>query len=216
MKGSISGIFVRSLKEKISEEKNQIQKKRILLQDSLNIILGIFKEHPDLEVRTIRDFETSEISCFVDVYSPEDPYQSIKNSLEKSGISSQSAMMGEYKCLFILDLENRLIASGNPHNIISLEIFSKRLRTFKIKLSHCDSKFAYSVFEKNYHEIKYWCYENSEINVESIRLKDFNRDMKKISVSSGESDHDITITFNEIGELDTFNLFPKKRRKNKK
>lgn len=216
MKGSISGNFVRSLKEKISEEKNQIQKKRILLQDSLNIILGIFKEHPDLEVRTIRDFETSEISCFVDVYSPEDPYQSIKNSLEKSGISSQSAMMGEYKCLFILDLENRLIASGNPHNIISLEIFSKRLRTFKIKLSHCDSKFAYSVFEKNYHEIKYWCYENSEINVESIRLKDFNRDMKKISVSSGESDHDITITFNEIGELDTFNLFPKKRRKNKK
>ena len=199
MKGSISGNFVRSLKEKISEEKNQIQKKRILLQDSLNIILGIFKEHPDLEVRTIRDFETSEISCFVDVYSPEDPYQSIKNSLEKSGISSQSAMMGEYKCLFILDLENRLIASGNPHNIISLEIFSKRLRTFKIKLSHCDSKFAYSVFEKNYHEIKYWCYENSEINVESIRLKDFNRDMKKISVSSGESDHDITITFNEIG-----------------
>ena len=216
MKGSISGNFVRSLKEKISEEKNHIQKKRILLQDSLNIILGIFKEHPDLEVRTIRDFETSEISCFVDVYSPEDPYQSIKNSLEKSGISSQSAMMGEYKCLFILDLENRLIASGNPHNIISLEIFSKRLRTFKIKLSHCDSKFAYSVFEKNYHEIKYWCYENSEINVESIRLKDFNRDMKKISVSSGESDHDITITFNEIGELDTFNLFPKKRRKNKK
>ena len=41
MKGSISGNFVRSLKEKISEEKNQIQKKRILLQDSLNIILGI-------------------------------------------------------------------------------------------------------------------------------------------------------------------------------
>ncbi len=216
MTGSISGNFVRSLKEKISEEKNQIQKKRILLQDSLNIILGIFKEHPDLEVRTIRDFETSEISCFVDLYSPEDPYQSIKNSLEKSGISSQSAMMGEYKCLFILDLENRLIASGNPHNIISLEIFSKRLRTFKIKLSHCDSKFAYSVFEKNYHEIKYWFYENSEINVESIRLKDFNRDMKKISVSSGESAHDITITFNEMGELDTFNLFPKKRRKNKK
>jgi len=216
MTGSISGNFVRSLKEKISEEKNQIQKKRILLQDSLNIILGIFKEHPDLEVRTIRDFETSEISCFVDVYSPEDPYESIKNLLEKSEISSKSSMIGEYKCLFILDLENRLVASGNPHNIISLEIFSKRLRTFKIKLSHCDYKFAYSVFEKNYHEIKYWCYENSAISVESIRLKDFDRDLKKINVTSGESSHEVTMTFNEIGELDTFNLFPKKRRKNKK
>ena len=216
MTGSLSGNFVRSLKEKISEEKDQIQKKRILLQDSLNIILGIFKEHPDLEVRTIRDFETSEISCFVDVYSPEDPYESIKNSLEKSGIFNQSAMIGEYKCLFILDLENRLVASGNPHNIISLEIFSKRLRTFKVKITHSDPKFAYSVFEKNYHEIKYWCYENSVIRVESIRLKDFDRDLKKINVTSGESGHEVTMTFNEIGELDTFNLFSKKRRKNKK
>ena len=216
MTGSLSGNFVRSLKEKISEEKNQIQKKRILLQDSLNIIHGIFKEHPDLEVRTIRDFETSEISCFVDVYSPEDPYESIKNSLEKSGIFNQSAMIGEYKCLFILDLENRLVASGNPHNIISLEIFSKRLRTFKVKITHSDPKFAYSVFEKNYHEIKYWCYENSVIRVESIRLKDFDRDLKKINVTSGESGHEVTMTFNEIGELDTFNLFSKKRRKNKK
>jgi len=125
-------------------------------------------------------------------------------------------MLGEYKCLFILDLENRLVASGNPHNMISLEIFSKRLRTFKIKISQCDSKFGYSVFEKNYHEIKYWLYENSEINVESIRLKDFNRNIKKISTLSGESGHEITITFNEVDEPDNFTLFPKKRRKNKK
>ena len=216
MSGSIAGNFVRSLKEKLTEEKNQIQKKRILLQDSLNIILSVFKEHSDMEVRTIRDFETSEISCFVDLYSPEDPYESIKNSLKKSGISNQSSIIGEYKCLFILDLEDRLIASGNPHNMISIEIFSKRLRTFKIKISHCDSKFAYSVFEKNYHEIKYWCYENSAISVESINLKNFNRDLKKINVTSGESDHKVTMTFNEIGELNTLNLFPKKRRKNKK
>lgn len=216
MTGNIAGDFVRSLKEKISEEKNQIQKKRILLQDSLNIILDVFREHSDLEVRTIRDFETSEISCFVDVYSPEDPYESIKNSLEKALIINQSSMIGEYKCLFILDLEDRLVASGNPHNMISVEIFSKRLRTFKLKISHCDTDFTYSVFEKNYHEIKYWCYENSIIDVESIRLKDFNRDLKKINATSKESDRNFAITFNEIGELDMFNLFPKKRRKTKK
>ena len=216
MSESISGNFVRSLKEKISEEKSQIQKKRILLQDSLNIILDAFRTHSDLEIRTIRDFETSEISCFVDVYSPSDQYESIKNSLEKSGILANSTMLGEYKCLFIVDLENRLIASGNPHNIFSIEIFSKRLRTFKIKISYCDVNFSYSVFDKNYHEIKYWYYENSEINIKSIRLKDFNRDLKKIKVFDGESYHEITITFNETGELDNFNLFQKKGRKNKK
>ena len=216
MSESIAGNFVRSLKEKLSEEKNQIQKKRILLQDSLNIILDVFRTHSDLEIRTIRDFETSDVTFFVDVYSPSDQYESIKSSLEKSSIPVRPIMLGEYKCLFIIDLEDRLVASGTPHNIFSIEIFSKRLRTFKIKISHCEPNFSYSVFEKNYHEIKYWYYENSEINIKSIRLKDFNRDLKKINVFDSESNHDITMTFNETGELDNFNLFQKKGRKNKK
>ena len=196
MSESIAGNFVRSLKEKLSEEKSQI--------------------HSDLEIRTIRDFETSEISFFVDVYSPSDQYESIKTALEKSGILINSTMLGEYKCLFIVDLENRLIASGNPHNIFSIEIFSKRLRTFKIKISHCDPNFTYAVFEKNYHEIKYWYYENCSIEVKSIRLKDFDRDKEKINISDDETNHEIEMEFNEIGELDNFNLSQKKRRKNKK
>ena len=216
MSESIAGNFVRSLKEKLSEEKSQIQRKRILLQDSFDIILDVFRTHSDLEIRTIRDFETSEISFFVDVYSPSDQYESIKTALEKSGILMNSTMLGEYKCLFIVDLENRLIASGNPHNIFSIEIFSKRLRTFKIKISHCDPNFTYAVFEKNYHEIKYWYYENCSIEVKSIRLKDFDRDKEKINISDDETNHEIEMEFNEIGELDNFNLSQKKRRKNKK
>ena len=216
MSESIAGNFVRSLKEKLSEEKSQIQRKRILLQDSFDIILDVFRTHSDLEIRTIRDFETSEISFFVDVYSPSDQYESIKTALEKSGILMNSTMLGEYKCLFIVDLENRLVASGNPHNIFSIEIFSKRLRTFKIKISHCDPNFTYAVFEKNYHEIKYWYYENCSIEVKSIRLKDFDRDKEKINISDDETNHEIEMEFNEIGELDNFNLSQKKRRKNKK
>jgi len=216
MSESIAGNFVRSLKEKLSEEKSQIQKKRILLQDSLNIILEVFRTHSDLEIRTIRDFKTSEVSCFVDVYSPSDQYESIKSALEKASIPVKSIMLGEYKCLFIIDLEDRLITSGNPHNTFSIEIFSKRLRTFKIKISHSEPNFAYSVFEKNYHEIKYWYYENSEISTKSIKLKDFNRDLKRIKIFDDKLNHDITMTFNEIGELDNFDLFYKKGRKNKK
>lgn len=216
MSESIAGDFVKSLKEKFTEEKNQIQKKRILLQDSLNIILDSFKTHSDLEIRTIRDFETTEVSCFVDVYSPSDPYDSIKSGLKKADIPAKSSMIGEYKCVFIIDLEDRLISSGNPHNIFYIEIFSKRLKTFKIKISQCDPKFHYSVFEKNYHEIKYWYYNNDEIKTQSIRLKDFDRDKGIVKISDDNLNHDITIEFNEIGEINNFNLFQKKGRKNKK
>lgn len=216
MSENIAGNFVRSLKEKLSEEKSRIQKKRILLHDSLNIILDTFKTHSDLEIRAIRDFETSEISFFADVYSPSNQYESIKTAFEKSDVLINSKMLGEYKCLFIVDLKDRLVASGNPHNVFSVEILSKRLRTFRIKISHCDPNFSYSAFEKNYHEIKYWYYENCLIGVKSIRFKDFDRSKEKINICDDESSHEIIMTFNEMGELDNFNLFQKRRRKNKK
>jgi hypothetical protein len=212
MSERISGDFVKSLKEKLDREKSQIQKKRILLQDSLNIILDSFRSNSDLEIRTIRDFETSEISCFVDLYSPSEIFESVGSSLEKSNIPHTKSMLGDYKCVFIVDLESRLIASGTPHNVFSIEVFSKRLKTYKIRISHCDPKFCYSVFDKNYHEVKFWYHENLNIFTKSITLRGLDRDKKKVKISDDPS-YSITIAFNETGEMSNFNLFPKKREK---
>lgn len=214
MSERIAGDFVKSLKEKLDQEKNQIQKKRILLQDALNLILDSFKLNPNLEIRTIRDFETSDLSCFVDVYSPLEIYESIGESLEKSNIKHTKELLGDYKCVFIVDLENRLVASGSPHNVFSVEVFSKRLKTYKLKISHCDPKFCYSVFDKNYHEIKYWYHENLKITAKSISLRGLDRDKKKIKLSE-DPIYDATISFNEMGEMISFNLFQKRGRKNK-
>ena len=213
MSERIAGDFVKSLKEKLDQEKSQIQKKRILLQDTMNLILDSFRLSSDLEIRTIRDFETSDLSCFVDVYSPSEIYESISTALERSDIQHTKELLGDYKCVFIIDLEKRLVASGSPHNVFSIEVFSKRLKTYKLKISHCDPKFCYSVFDKNYHEIKYWYHENLKITSRSLSLRGLNRDKKKVKIL--EDLFDITVFFNEMGEMSNFNLFPKKGRKNK-
>ena len=213
MSSNITGDFVKSLKEKITEKKNRNQLKRNLLQDSLNILIENFKSNSDLEIRTIRNFEINEVACYVDIYSPSDFYETVTSALEKAKIPNTRSILADYKCVFIIDLEDKLIASGNPHNIFSIEVFSKRLKTYKIKISPCDPKFSYSVFDKGYHEIKYWMCENMEIYINSLNLREADRSKKKVKISTSDLKYEAVVNFNDLGELETFNLFHKKGRK---
>ena len=216
MSRDISGNFVRSLKEKISQEKDKEQKKRIHLQDSLNIILDIFSKSTNLEIRTIRDFEISEVACFIDVYSPDDFLQTLSSAFEECNIPFTSEMLHDYKFVLIVDLEARLISSGSLHNTFSIEVFSRRLKTYKIKISPCDSKFSYSVYDKGYHEVKYWFQENMAIEKSSILLRELDREKKKHKILDKNNGHQISLDFDDLGEVENFILFPKGRRKNAK
>lgn len=212
MSKKLSGIFVETLKEKIREEKSHEKKKRILLQDSLNIILEMLSLDSNLEIRSIRDFETSEIASFIDVYSPEDLLNSIGSILNSSGIEYSFRILDDYKFVLIIDLGKRVISSGSARNLFSLQVISKRLKTFKVKISPCEGKFFYSLFEKNYHEIKYWYYKDSEISVCSIPLGKIPRDKRSI-LEDHEHGFTVTLDFDDLGMLNNFNLSLKRGRK---
>lgn len=212
MERSAARDFVKSLSEKLTLEKDRVKKSRIHLQDSLNIILEILRKDSILEVRSIRDFETNEVACFVDIYSPEDFLDSLVSSMDKNGIVHSSLRLGEYKFVFIADLENRIISSGYDHNIFSIEVVSKRLKTFKVKISPCDPKFSYSVYEKNYHQVKYWFHEDLKIQSSSIELRNFDRDSSEIKTSD-EFGNQIKMNLNDLGEVESFSISTKKGRR---
>lgn len=210
---SIAGSFVQSLKEKISLERDRGQKKRIHLQDSLNIILNIFKENTNLEIRTIRDFETSEVACFVDIYSPDDFRETMSSAFSVCEIPYSSESLHDYKFVFIIDLGDKIISSGTVSNAFSIEVYSRRLKTYKIKISPCDSKSSYSVYDKNYQEVKYWFHENMEIQKSFIRLRGINRDKKKHKLTDENNGNQISIELDALGEMESFILSGKGRRK---
>jgi hypothetical protein len=210
---SIAGNFVQSLKEKISLERDKEQKKRIHLQDSLNIILNVFRDDTNLEIRTIRDFETSEVACFVDVYSPDDFRETLASAFDQGGVPYNSELLNDYKFVFVIDLGDKIISSGSVSNIFSIEVFSRRLKTYKIKISPCDSKFSYSVYDKGYHEIKYWFHENMEIQKSFVQLRGINRDKKKHKITDDNNGHQIAIELDTLGEMESFILSHKGRRK---
>ena len=61
MSEDTAGIFVKKLKDRIDKEKKLTLRKRLLLQESLNLILELFSADSSLEIRSIRDFETNEV-----------------------------------------------------------------------------------------------------------------------------------------------------------
>jgi hypothetical protein len=212
MERSASRDFVRNLSEKINLEKNRIKRSRIHLQDSLNVILEILRSDKKLEIRSIRDFETNEISCFVDIYSPDDLMISITNILDENAIVYSHLKLNDYKFVAIVDLGKRIITSGSDHNIFSIEVVSKRLKTYKLKVSPSDPKFGYAVYEKNYHSLKYWFHENLKIQNNSIITRDLDRSKNEL-VFFDNYGNKIKVILNEFGEVESFSILPKKGRR---
>jgi hypothetical protein len=213
MSHSAAGDFVKSLRDEISRKKEKIQNKRNLLQESLDLILGFFKDRPDMEVRSVRNFEINEIATYFDMYVADDLEKTISKILSETQIKYQKLSLSDYKCVFVIDLETKLLSSGNTHNLISLEVCSKRLKTYKFKVSICDDNFCFSVFDWGYHEIRFWFYAEGKLNLELLNIRGADRSKKKLRIKNFINEIDAVIHFNESGKGESLDLFPKKRKK---
>lgn len=60
--------FVKSLKETLNENKEKEIFQRNLLNESLEYFISILKGSNDIDVRSIKNFETNEITCFLNLY----------------------------------------------------------------------------------------------------------------------------------------------------
>lgn len=214
MSQSAAGDFVKSLRDEITRKKEKIQTKRNLLQESLDLILGFFSQCDDTEVRSVRNFEINEIATYFDMYISDNVEQTVSRILTDKKINFQRLELNDYKCVFVIDLERKLLSSGNSHNLISLEVCSKRLKTYKFKVSICEDDFCYSVFDWGYHEIKLWCYIDGKLNLNTLNIRGADRSKKKLKIKDFTEEIDAVIHFNETGRGESLDLFPKKRKKN--
>lgn len=215
MSQSVAGDFVKSLREDITKKKDRIKNKRNLLQDSLNFIIEFLSKSGDAEIRSIRNFEINEIATYFDVHIPEDLLETFSKILDANGIKYLSSKLQDYKCVFIIDLEDRIVSSGSEHNYFSLEVYSKRLKTYKIRISPCQDNLAYSVFDSSYHEVKFWYTHNNSIHIGKISLRGIDRSKNKIKFKDVSDVFDCTLFLSDSGQFESLDLFHKKRKKTK-
>ena len=82
-----SGDFVNSVRESINRKKEEEYRKRTILRESLENMLGIFRKSGRIEVRNSKDFETNEMSYLMNLYLDSENIQDdFRIILEQSGI----------------------------------------------------------------------------------------------------------------------------------
>jgi hypothetical protein len=164
MSSGASNEFVKILKDKISDSKIQEEFRKNILGESIDYLISIFKGRKDMEVGTLSNFEARNYCFFLDVSSPSDDlFDSLNRCFSSNKIPHKSLFLPESKFVFYIDLEKRLVSSGNSHNVFFVDVYSKKGSVYKLRISILDSDIKFNIFNKNYYNFSFWVFDNNEL-----------------------------------------------------
>jgi len=205
--------FVRSLKEKLEKNKNLEKLRRNILGDSLDFISYMIRNSNDIEIREIRNYETSEISCLINLYSDSDDLiSSINNMLLSKNLSYKKKELNQKKSLFLVNLGDNIISSGKKDNWCFLEFDFRGKHIFDVKITIMYDSLSYSIYDKNYFRVDFWICEDLDIKKYDIQLRSANRDKDKLIVHIDEN-YKATLFFDGVGEIEKINISRKRGEK---
>jgi hypothetical protein len=209
----LSGIFVESLKKDLEEKKNSEKYERSLLKDSSNFILNIIREENIIEIRSIKDFETSEISSSALIYTECENVQNyVLDTFKKRGIGASLKVINDKIFIFSVDLSGKIYGYRNKKNKLLIQFRFKGKHTLELKIFLKNSDPFYSVYEDTYFNYKIWIHCKDEFYIEDIPIKTIDRDSseKTYSLSSKFSSK---VYFHINGEVKDVNIYLRKGRK---
>jgi hypothetical protein len=216
MTSGASSEFVKILKDKISDSKIQEEFRKNILAESVDYLISIFKGRKDIEVGALSNFESRNYCFFLDVASPSDDlFDSLNKCFTSNKIPHKCLSLPGSKFVFYIDLEKRLVSSGNSHNVFFADVYSKKGSVYKLRISILDSDIKSHLFDKNYYNFSFWVFDNNEFDSYEMSLKGINRDRKKQKIETPDGLYSLSLNINEDGELSFFELFRKKGKKNK-
>jgi hypothetical protein len=211
-----SGDFVKSLKDKISKQKKQEKFQRNILHDSLDYLISIIKGSSQIELRSVKNFKTSEISCFLNLYCESDDIpSSIESLFNDNSLDFRKVQLDEKKFLYLVDFGENIVSSGSEHNWFFLEFYFKGKYIFESKLTTNSDDLFYSVFDRKYYSIKFWVCDNLELFVYEFPIRNFDRNKNKTKVELDEK-YTLTILFDQVGEVEKINISRRIGRKKEK
>jgi len=212
MKGT-SEDFVKSLKEKISKKEEEETFYRNLLQDSLDYFISVIKKSSDIEIRSIKNFKTNEVSCFLNLYSENENIPGlISGMLHKEGFQFNNMELDQKRSLYLINFGGRLLSSGNGNNWFFFEFHFKGKYLFNLKITPRTTDLSYSIYESKYHNVKFWMCDALNLEHHDIPLRNVDRDKNKTKISLNEK-YNLTIHFDLIGDIERINISKKIGRK---
>jgi len=198
--------FVKSLKDKILRTKKKEEFQRNILQDSLEYLILLFNASGEIDIKSTKNFETSEISCFLNLYSEsENIPETISNILKNSNVPFRIKDIGKRKTIFLVDFGGNLISSGREHDWVYIEFYFKGKHIFEAKLTLLKSDLEYFIFDKQYFNIGIWLCDHLEMKSYDVQIMSSDRKKRSMRKQLDEK-YNLVVGFDQTGEVEKIKI----------
>jgi hypothetical protein len=198
--------FVKSLKDKILRTKKKEEFQRNILQDSLEYLILLFNSSGEIDIKSTKNFETSEISCFLNLYSEsENITETISNILKDSNVPFRIKDIGKRKTIFLVDFGGNLISSGREHDWVYVEFYFKGKHIFEAKLTLLKSDLEYFIFDKQYFNIGIWLCDHLEMKSYDVQIMSSDRKKRSMRKQLDEK-YNLVVGFDQTGEVEKIKI----------
>jgi hypothetical protein len=206
--------FVKSLKDKILRTKKKEEFQRNILQDSLEYLILLFNSSGEIDIKSTKNFETSEISCFLNLYSEsENITETISNILKNSNVPFRIKDIGKRKTIFLVDFGGNLISSGREHDWVYIEFYFKGKHIFEAKLTLLKSDLEYFIFDKQYFNIGIWLCDHLEMKSYDVQIMSSDRKKRSMRKQLDEK-YNLVVGFDQTGEVEKIKILKIGSKKN--
>ncbi len=205
--------FVKSIKEKVNQQKNIEMIQRNLLHDSLDYFSSVVLKNGGIEVRNCKKFDSGEMNCFLNLYSENEsiPNQ-IDSVLNGTNLEYRKLDLDDKKSIYCVNFGNNILSSPHDDNWIFIEFHFKGKHIFECKMSSKLGSLEYSLYDSKYFNIKFWVFDGESFSKYEIPLININRNRRGIKRSLDEK-YSASISFDPVGEVESIKV-TKKREQN--
>ena len=205
-----SGDFVNSVRESINRKKEEEYRKRTILRESLENMLGIFRKSGRIEVRNSKDFETNEMSYLMNLYLDSENIQDdFRIILEQSGIELLQNKIDSRNFIYLANFGKTILSNSSSNTLCFIEMKMTGKYFFSIRIFLKEDSLNYRIYDTNYFYLKLWVFDGVEFSNHEIQILTADRSKKKMRVSLGENYY-LSILFDELGEIKETNISKKR------
>ena len=206
--------FVRSVKEKVSQQKNIEIIQRNLLHDSLDYFSSLINNDDEVEIRSQKKFESGELTCFLNLYSEVDDIPNLMKSIfDLAGLEYKMLDLDTKKIIYCVNFGQHILSSPHDNNWVFVELYLKGKHIFECRIFYRFGPIDYSLYENKYFNIKFWIFDGISFSKHEMPLINVSRNRRGIRRDL-DGNYTAYIKFDRVGEVESIKI-SKKREQNR-
>lgn len=192
--------FINSLRNRIKEEKIKKEIQRSFLEEALNFLVTFFVDELNSCVKSIKNYKTEEISCYIDLYVEDDKsfHRNFVTKIKTLDSKIKTVNLGEVRA-YLINIKDLSLITGTEDNKVIVEFYSGgSLKVKRVKISlPSELKSATKIYRSNKKWVT-WIYNGSLEKLVLDRVDPFQENIE-FSGTSKSNNYKITSKLDESG-----------------